>query len=138
MTALLDRLRQRGWRLTAQRRAVAGVLAGEHVHLTADQVLQRARAVLPEVSQATVYATLAELVAMGELREVALDGGARRFDPNVGDEHQHLVCRSCGAIRDVHPAGVGGLRLGRGDRAGYRLDGIDVTFRGLCPGCAAR
>ena len=55
MTPLVDRLRDRGWRLTAQRRVIAEAMTGDHVHLAADEVLDRARATLPEVSLATVY-----------------------------------------------------------------------------------
>ena len=68
--SLLERLRTRGWRVTPQRRAVAEVLTGDHVHLTADEVHERARARLPEVSLATVYNTLGELVDMGEVLEI--------------------------------------------------------------------
>ena len=103
MSDLLERLRGRGWRMTAQRRVVAEVLDGEHVHLTADEVHARAVAKLPEISRATVYNTLGELVSLGEVLEVATDKRAKRYDPNAHRPHQHLVCAQCGAIRDVHP-----------------------------------
>ena len=105
MSDLLERLRGRGWRMTAQRRVVAEVLDGDHVHLTADEVHARAVDRLPEISRATVYNTLGELVALGEVLEVATDRRAKRYDPNAHRPHQHLVCAQCGAIRDVHPAG---------------------------------
>lgn len=105
MSDLLTRLREQGWRLTAQRRVVAEVLDGEHVHLTADEVHARAVDLLPEISRATVYNTLGELVSLGEVLEVSTDGRAKRYDPNAHHSHQHLVCSSCGTIRDVHPSG---------------------------------
>lgn len=105
MSDLLERLRGRGWRMTAQRRVVAEVLDGDHVHLTADEVHARAVAKLPEISRATVYNTLGEMVSLGEVIEVATDHRAKRYDPNAHHPHQHLVCGRCGAIRDVHPAG---------------------------------
>jgi len=105
MSDLLERLRGRGWRMTAQRRVVAEVLDGEHVHLTADEVHARAVAKLPEISRATVYNTLGELVSLGEVLEVATDKRAKRYDPNAHRPHHHLVCAQCGAIRDVHPTG---------------------------------
>src|ERR1039458_6796303 len=67
---LLQRLRRRQWRLTAQRRAIAEVLQGEHVHLTADQIYERATARLPEISRASVYNTLNELRDIGEILEI--------------------------------------------------------------------
>ncbi len=135
MSDLLERLRGRGWRMTAQRRVVAEVLDGEHVHLTADEVLARAVARLPEISRATVYNALGELVSLGEVNEVATDGRAKRYDPNAHRPHQHLTCSGCGAIRDVHP-GVDLLAdLPASERFGFTVTAVEVTYRGLCPDC---
>ncbi|NYI06289.1 Fur family transcriptional regulator [Allostreptomyces psammosilenae] len=136
MTDLLERLRARGWRLTAQRRVIAEVLDGEHVHLTADEVHVRAVERLPEISRATVYNTLGEMVSLGEVMEVGTDGRAKRYDPNAHRAHQHLVCSSCGLIRDVHPAGDPLSALPEGERYGFRLSDVEITYRGICPGCA--
>ncbi|MFC8126220.1 Fur family transcriptional regulator [Streptomyces sp. NPDC057302] len=135
MSDLLVRLRGRGWRMTAQRRVVAEVLDGEHVHLTADEVLARATARLPEISRATVYNTLGELVSLGEVIEVST-GRAKRYDPNAHHPHQHLVCSGCGAIRDVHPGGDPLAELPPSERFGFTVSDVDVTYRGLCPDCA--
>ncbi|OIV37215.1 transcriptional repressor [Mangrovactinospora gilvigrisea] len=139
MSDLLERLRGRGWRLTAQRRVVAEVLdSGEHVHLTADEVHGRAAARLPEISRATVYNTLGELVSLGEVLEFSADGRAKRYDPNARHAHQHLVCSGCGSIRDVHIAGDPMGALPESESAGYALEGVEMTFRGLCPDCRAK
>ncbi|WP_127358999.1 Fur family transcriptional regulator [Actinacidiphila soli] len=135
MSDLLERLRGRGWRMTAQRRVVAEVLDGDHVHLTADEVHARAAARLPEISRATVYNTLGELVTLGEVIEVATDGRAKRYDPNAHHAHQHLVCSNCGTIRDVHPSGNPMLDLPDGERFGFAIADVEVTYRGLCPDC---
>lgn len=135
MSDLLERLRGRGWRMTAQRRVVAEVLDGEHVHLTADEVLARATARLPEISRATVYNTLGELVSLGEVIEVATDGRAKRYDPNAHHPHQHLVCSGCGAVRDVHPDGDPLSDLPASERFGFTVSDVEVTYRGLCPDC---
>jgi Fe2+ or Zn2+ uptake regulation protein len=121
--------------MTAQRRVVAEVLVGDHVHLSAEAVHTLAQARLPEVSLATVYNTLNELVAMGELAEVSAGVGAKRYDPNVGVAHQHLVCVGCGALRDVVPVGEAGLALAPDQRHGFRLLDVDIVFRGLCGEC---
>jgi Fe2+ or Zn2+ uptake regulation protein len=132
---LIDRLRERGWRLSAQRRVVAEVLKGDHVHLTAEEILERAQDRLPEISQATVYNTLRDLVAMGEVRVVAADDGIRRYDPNVEVSHHHLLCLRCQTLKDVHPFGVEGVTLSDSERFGYELRGVDIVFKGLCPSC---
>lgn len=137
MTDLLSRLRSRSWRLSPQRRVVAEVLEGEHVHLTAEQVHALAGERLPEISRATVYNTLNELVAMGELLEVAVVDGPKRYDPNVGDAHDHLVCDSCHQILDVPPARPRPT-VPPDLRNGYLVTGVEVIHRGLCPVCTAR
>ncbi len=132
MEPLVARLRQREWRLTAQRRVIAEAMTGEHVHLTADEVFERARRALPEVSRATVYNTLHELVDMGELLEMSHADGRKRYDPNVEERHHHLVCIDCGRLLDVHaddPA------LADDQRHGFELLDVQVTFRARCPDC---
>ncbi|MEZ0066082.1 Fe2+ or Zn2+ uptake regulation protein [Streptacidiphilus sp. MAP12-20] len=138
MSDLLERLRSRGWRLTAQRRVVAQVLDGDHVHFTADEIHARAVDLLPEISRATVYNTLGELVTLGEVLEVSTDGRAKRYDPNAHHAHQHLICEACGTIRDVHPSGDPLMALPATERFGFAISGVEVTYRGLCPTCATR
>ena len=136
MSDLLERLRERGWRMTSQRRVVAEVLDGDHLHLTADEVHARAAQRLPEISRATVYNTLGELVSLGEVTEAPADGRAKRYDPNAHHPHQHLVCSNCGTIRDVHPTGDPLAGLPAGERFGFAVSAVEVTYRGLCPSCA--
>ncbi len=133
MSDLLTRLRDRSWRITSQRRAVAEVLAGAQSHFTAEEVHERAREVLPEVSLATVYNTLRELVAMGEVLEINTRG-ASRYDSNVGRAHHHLSCIGCGELLDVYPSGLDNVRLE--DVDGYELQATSITFEGRCRRCA--
>jgi Fur family ferric uptake transcriptional regulator len=135
MSDLLERLRGRGWRMTAQRRVVAEVLNGEHVHLSADEVLERASVLLPEIARATVYNTLSELVALGEVNEMYSIGRARLYDPNAHRPHHHLVCSRCRTIRDVHPAGNLLAALPDSERFGFTVHAAEVAFRGLCSDC---
>ncbi|WP_049580261.1 Fur family transcriptional regulator [Streptomyces sp. SBT349] len=136
MSDLLQRLRDRGWRLTAQRRVIAEVLDGEHVHFTADEVHARAVARLPEISRASVYNTLGELVALGEVIEVTTDGRAKRYDPNAHHPHQHLVCSGCGTMRDVRLSGDPLAALPDAERFGFTVSEVNVTYYGRCPDCA--
>jgi Fe2+ or Zn2+ uptake regulation protein len=136
VNGLLERLRKRGWPMTAQRRIIAEILAGEHVHLSAEEIFQRAVARLPEISRATVYNTLKTLTELGELLEISSNERAKRYDPNASDPHHHLICQRCGLIRDVHPKGQGNLSLPSGERYGFHVTGVEIMFRGLCPPCA--
>ena len=136
--SLIDRIRARGWRMTPQRRAIADALDGDHVHLTAVEIHSRAIAVLPEVSLATVYNTLNELVAVGEVAEVRYADGPVRYDPNVGPHpHHHLMCTQCGTMFDVQPRGVVDIELPSEQRRGFAVERIDVLFRGVCSSCQA-
>jgi Fur family transcriptional regulator, stress-responsive regulator len=135
VNTVLERLRSRGWALTPQRRVVAEVLSGDHIHLTADDIHELAVARLPEISRATVYKTLNELVALGEVRSIALGGRAKHYDPNPDTAHHHLVCDRCGRTLDVHPAGLEKINLQRSQRHGYKLGRTEIVFRGICPEC---
>lgn len=104
--------------------------------MTAESVHAAAQGRLPEISLATVYNTLNELVAMGEVLELATGSGPRRYDPNVGEPHHHLVCTACGSLRDVLTDRERLAGLIPEDRHGFVLTGVEVVFRGLCPNCA--
>lgn len=135
MRPLSERLQTRGCRMTAQRRIIAEVFTGEHVHLTADDVLQRARAELPEVSRATVYNALNDFTSLGELMEVTHADGKKRYDPNVSERHHHLVCVDCGQILDVR---TDDPELSQAERHGFEILSVTVTFNARCPDCANR
>ena len=116
---------------------MAEVFVGEHVHLTPEQVHDLAQERLPEISRATVYNTLNELVAMGELRLVEVAEGPKRYDPNVTEHHDHLVCEGCQAIRDVARVAPA-PSIAEDARGGFLVTNVEVTYRGLCPDCVAR
>lgn len=114
---------------------MAEVLAGEHVHLTADAVYNRAQRLLPEISLATVYNTLNELVDMGEVMEISTGDGPKRYDPNTTTPHHHLYCVGCGTLRDVKPKGSDQLTLPGSQQHGFQVLDVEIVFRGLCPDC---
>lgn len=122
------------WRLTAQRRAIADVFVGEHVHLSAEDVHLQAKQALPEISMARVYNTLGELVSMGELKELTHQDGRKRYDPNIETDHHHLVCTQCGAMVDVELEQTPSVPKRK--RRGFVIEAVDVVFRGRCSQCA--
>ena len=84
---------------------------------------------------ATVYNTLNELVSLGEVAEVTVGDGPKRYDPNVAEPHQHLVCVRCNDLLDVRPHGDQTLGLSTEERHGYQIVDIRLLFRGVCPTC---
>lgn len=129
-----DILRTAGLRVTAPRSAVlAEVTAGKH--LTVDQIAGGARARIGAISTQTVYDALGALTDAGLVRCIEPAGSPTRYETRVGDNHHHLVCRSCGAIADVDCAGEELPCLSPLDAQGYVIEEADVTLWGLCPSC---
>jgi Fur family ferric uptake transcriptional regulator len=128
------RLRDAGLRVTAPRLAVLDVLAA-HPHATADAVARLTRAKIGKVSTQAVYDVLAACADAGLVRRIEPAGSPARFETRTGDNHHHLVCRSCGRTTDVDcPVGARPC-LTPSDDAGYLLDEAEVVFWGLCPSC---
>lgn len=132
----MEKLRESGMRITPQRRAVWSVFEGKmNGHLTAEEVHERARRELPELSRATVYNTLAALVEAGLLR--ALESrGALLYDPNPDPAHHHFRCRECERLYDVNVEGLEELRIA--GEQGFSVEHKAVIFAGLCPECAKK
>jgi Fe2+ or Zn2+ uptake regulation protein len=86
------------------------------------------------ISLKTVYQTLNELAALGEIAALDLGTGTTRFDPNVEGLHHHLVCRQCGKVRDLH-ADFSDVTVPAGAEEGYEVNGAEVVFRGRCAEC---
>jgi Fur family ferric uptake transcriptional regulator len=131
MDTLLERLRARGIRLTAQRRVVAQVLQGDNVHLTADEIHDRARRELPEISRATVYNSLHDFVQLGEVGEVN-HGRAVRFDPNAHVRHHHFICDDCARVFDVGVGGEDKLSVAGLDGTSFDPTAVEMIFSGTC------
>ncbi len=135
-TAELERM-LRGARLHVTRPRVA-VLAAVHDHPHADtsSIIGLVREHLGGVSQQAVYDVLAALTSAGLVRRIHPPGSVARYESRVGDNHHHLVCRSCGAIHDVDCAVGAAPCLTAADHHGYVLDEAEVIYWGLCPGCS--
>ncbi len=131
---LVRLFRERGYKVTPQRRLIFELLAGDRSHPTAEEIYQRVRAVMPEVSRTTVYNTLRELITLGELRPVEnLSEGGTRYDTNT-THHHHLFCVKCHALIDIDRE-FEGIELPPEEAAGFRLVNYQVTFYGYCPDC---
>jgi Fur family transcriptional regulator, stress-responsive regulator len=134
LTALF---RREGRKVTPQRQCIFSVLQGDVTHPTAESVHAAARARMETISLKTVYQTLNELSALGEVAALDLGTGTTRFDPNVERVHHHLVCRSCGSVRDLH-ADFSSVAVPSGLEEGFEVAQAEVVFRGLCSRCRRR
>jgi len=128
---LTELFRSRGLKVTPQRLGIFAVLHDSQAHPTAESVLAAARVTMPTLALKTVYQTLNDLAAMGELQLLDVGTGSTRFDPNT-DPHHHLVCTACGRVRDVY-AEFDAL-TGR-NWPGFTTSKAEVVFRGICDTC---
>jgi Fe2+ or Zn2+ uptake regulation protein len=129
-----QRLRQAGLRVTAPRQSVLQWLA-EHPHATVEQIRGGVAEQLGAVSTQTVYDVLAACTAAGLVRRIEPAGHPARFERRTGDNHHHVVCRSCGHTEDVDCAVDLRPCLTPSVDHGYLLDEAEVVFWGMCPNC---
>jgi Fur family transcriptional regulator, stress-responsive regulator len=129
-------LRGASLRVTRPRVAVLGAVS-RHPHADTDSVIRAVRAELPEVSHQTVYDSLNALTAAGLVRRIQPSGSVARYESRVGDNHHHVVCRSCGVIADVDCAVGEAPCLTASDDLGFTIDEAEVIYWGLCPDCVS-
>jgi Fur family ferric uptake transcriptional regulator len=131
-------LRDAALRVTAPRKAVLEAVA-DHPHADTDTLLAATRARLGSVSHQAVYDVLRALTEAGLIRRIQPAGSVARYEARVGDNHHHVVCRACGAVRDVDCAVGATPCLTASDDPdhphGFAIDEAEVVFWGVCPGC---
>jgi Fur family ferric uptake transcriptional regulator len=130
-------LRQAGLRVTRPRVAVLTAVYA-HPHADTDSIIGIVRGDLPDVSHQAVYDSLHALTAAGLVRRIQPAGSVARYESRVGDNHHHVVCRSCGGISDVDCAVGEAPCLTASDDRGYSIDEAEVIYWGLCPACSAQ
>jgi len=137
-TAELERmLRAASLRVTRPRVAVLAAVH-EHPHADTHSIIGVVREELGAVSQQAVYDVLRALTDARLVRCIHPPDSVARYESRVGDNHHHLVCRSCGAIADVDCAVGSAPCLTAAEHHGYAIDEAEVIYRGLCPGCSTR
>jgi Fe2+ or Zn2+ uptake regulation protein len=129
-------LREHGLRVTRPRMAVLEVLT-QGGHPEVDEITRQVRERLDSVSTQAIYDILGALSRAGLVRRIEPAGSPARFEARVGDNHHHIVCRSCGKIEDVDCAVGERPCLDSGTSHGFEVDEAEVTFWGLCPTCQA-
>lgn len=129
-------LRQHGLHVTAQRLAVLRAVSAQP-HSTADDIDKVVRAEIGAVSRQAVYDALGVLADRGVLRRIQPAGSSARYEDRTGDNHHHLICRSCRRMVDVDCAVGATPCLTAADDWAYEIDEAEVTYWGRCPACVA-
>jgi Fur family transcriptional regulator, stress-responsive regulator len=131
-----EMLRGAGLRVTRPRAAVLTAVRA-HPHADTDTIIRAVRGELPEVSHQAVYDSLHTLTTSGLVRRIQPSNSVARYESRVGDNHHHVVCRSCGVVADVDCA-VGEVPcLTASDDHGFEIDEAEVIYWGRCPACSA-
>ncbi|HQA14238.1 Fur family transcriptional regulator [Ornithinibacter sp.] len=128
-------LRKHNLRVTRPRLAVLGAVHSSP-HASTDAVIDAVRDELGVVSHQAVYDVLRALTTAGLLRRIQPAGSVARYEARVGDNHHHVVCRTCGAIADVDCAVSATPCLTASDDQGFVIDEAEVTYWGTCATCA--
>ncbi|MFI0480225.1 Fur family transcriptional regulator [Actinomadura sp. 9N215] len=129
-------LRGAALRVTRPRLAVLEAVHA-HPHADTDSIIDAVRGELPKVSHQAVYDSLRTLTAAGLVRRIQPAGFVARYESRVGDNHHHVVCRSCGVIADADCATGEAPCLTASDDRGFTIDEAEVVYWGLCPECSA-
>lgn len=138
MTATSDAehaLRGASLRVTRPRVAVLTAVH-EHPHADTDAIIRAVRCGPGGVSTQAVYDVLRALTSAGLVRRIEPAGSVARYEARVGDNHHHVVCRSCGAIADVDCAVGAAPCMAASDDHGFSIDETEVTHWGICPDCS--
>jgi Fur family peroxide stress response transcriptional regulator len=138
---MIQTLRERGLRITAQRIALVEAFANDESHPTAQDLFERLRGAFPTMSFATVYNTLDALAQAGLSSTLRVDGGAARFDPNTSPHH-HAVCDGCGATFDIPARSLEPDAAAQSRTAevapGFVVARVEKTYRGTCRKCSGK
>jgi Fe2+ or Zn2+ uptake regulation protein len=128
-------LRGAALRVTRPRVAVLSAVHA-HPHADTDSIIDAVRGDLPSVSHQAVYDSLRALTTAGLVRRIQPSGSVARYEARVGDNHHHVVCRSCGAIADVDCAVGHTPCLTASDDHGFEIDEAEVVYWGTCSTCS--
>jgi Fe2+ or Zn2+ uptake regulation protein len=128
-------LRGAALRVTRPRVAVLTAVYA-HPHADTDSIIRAVRQDLPEVSHQAVYDSLHALTTAGLVRRIQPSGSVARYESRVGDNHHHVVCRSCGVVADVDCAVGEAPCLTASDDHGFSIDEAEVVYWGLCSACS--
>lgn len=120
--------------LTRRRAVVLQVVQASHGHMTASEIYEAARRILPGLSYATVYNSLRYLKQKGHLREITFGNAASRYDADT-KRHDHAICSRCGTLVDFDLPETPGLMRAAARRSHFKPESIHLTLIGLCPDC---
>lgn len=134
-SGIVNRLSERGYRLTPQRLMILSAMEDSHDHISAEEIHAQVAARYPHVNISTVYRTLELLKRLGMVYEINLGEGRIRYHSEGKGHHHHLVCQNCGAVIDIDEATLSSLREALLREYKFRAELRHVAIFGLCGNC---
>lgn len=128
---------EKGTGLTKQREVVLQVIQEAEEHMTANEVFDAAKGLLPTISFATVYNSLRFLKEAGRITEIQFGSGASRFDRTL-KRHDHALCTGCGKLVDIEMEHPLELVERAAKYSNFKPESLEFTLRGLCPECVGK
>jgi Fur family ferric uptake transcriptional regulator len=138
MGQLVQTLKERGHRLTPQRQLILEAIEATAGHVSAESVHAKVAAQFPQVNISTVYRTLELLQNLGLVTHTHFDDGVALYHLAEDSNHQHMVCRTCGDVREIDVNELGSLDQHLRERYGFQADLAHFAIIGTCGGCVAR
>lgn len=132
---IIERVREKGYRLTPQRQAIIKILLESSSHPTAEQVYAQVKPIFPMTSLATVYKTISMLKEMGEVIEINLGETGARYDGRNLTPHAHIICVQCNQINDADLVDLYRFSENLSTLSGYQIINQRLDFFGICPAC---
>lgn len=138
-TAFKEKLREKGYKLTTQRRAVLDILMENcDAHLSTEEIYSLVREKFPEIGLATVYRTVQLFEEMSIINRLNFDDGCSRFELYVDNEnhhHHHLICEKCNRVFEVENDLLEDIEREIGEKYNFQVKNHKVTFYGHCQTC---
>lgn len=133
---IASRIRQRGHKLTPQRRAILDAIAESHDHLTPAEIHEKVQRRHSNIGLVTIYRTIDLLSEMGLICEVHSGGNCHSYLlRRPSEHHHHLICSGCGTVVDFTSCDLGGLEQRLSDETGFDISGHLLEFSGRCRSC---
>ena len=138
LETMIEKLKERNFRLTPQRLAVLRILAQSEGHPSVEKIFDQVKPKFPTTSLATIYKTVNLLKEIGEIIELDFSEQSHRYDGNKPYPHAHLVCTHCKKIMDLDVEAVAELSREAARTSGYRIINHRLDFYGICPECHSK
>jgi len=128
-------LRQHGYKLTPQRRAIIRAIASTQDHLTPTAIYDKVHQDHPDIGLVTIYRTLETLAKLKLICELHAGGSCHSYTISAPGHHHHLICSNCGRVIDFTSSNLSGLEKRLSQDTGFKMEGHLLEFLGLCPDC---